>query len=213
MKLKIQLTDNTFSYDSLLYHYTSEESAHKILTNNTLKLSSLPKTNDPLEFEDLSMIMFNREIRERGLKFKYLQDSFTERKNTVRFACFSIDSQCIKNDDVSSQSYTGDLFFKGWARNRMWAQYADNHAGVCLVFDKNEFKNCFDVLANNSTEVLEDQKIKYTNDFSSYEKAMSNIEKEMNSKIDYRNFYLDGERRKFLFQKCEDFRDENEYRF
>ena len=30
---------------------------------------------------------------------------------------------------------------------------------------------------------------------------------------DYTDFYLEPERRQYLFQKCEDYRDENEYRF
>ena len=31
-----------------------------------------------------------------------------------------------------------NVWDRGWARSRMWAQYADNHRGVCLVFDRDE---------------------------------------------------------------------------
>src|SRR5581483_6101293 len=31
-------------------------------------------------------------------------------------------------------------FGMGWARARMWEQYAENHTGVCLVFAKDAFK-------------------------------------------------------------------------
>lgn len=39
---------------------------------------------------------------------------------------------------------------------------------------------------------------------------VSNIDKTDGS---FEHFYLDEKRRKYLFQKCEDYRDENEYRF
>ena len=31
----------------------------------------------------------------------------------------------------------------GWARDRMWAQYADGHRGVCLAFDRSNLVDAF----------------------------------------------------------------------
>ena len=55
---------------------------------------------------------------------------------------------------------------KGWARSRMWAQYADNHKGVCLIFDKlcleKEFKGSFE---KSSCETFCDV-VNYTNNLN-----------------------------------------------
>ena len=97
----------------------------------------------------------------------------------------------------------------------MWAQYADNHAGVCLIFDKNEFKKRFEKIKENSgnIEILPDREIEYSNFLTNLEVAMKDIRKGHDINQDYTNFYLEPERLQYLFQKCEDYRDENEYRF
>lgn len=40
----------------------------------------------------------------------------------------------------------------------MWAQYADNHRGVCLVFDKDEFRKDFGKLRNDDIEIFRTKK-------------------------------------------------------
>ena len=45
-------------------------------------------------------------------------------------------------------SQTETIQTKGWARDRMWAQYADNHKGICLHLDR-------EVLIRNFREALE----------------------------------------------------------
>jgi hypothetical protein len=174
----------------------------------------LTNTNDPLEFVDFSGFASSLPIGKNDDSDRIsceLDVSSKRRRNFVRMLCFCRDLFCNKADwkNEKAQEFADNLLFKGWARSRIWAQYADNHAGVCLVFDKNEFKKCFDSLACNDIEILEDKDITYTNNLSELEKAMDS--KEIQN--DYSNFYLDEERKKYLFQKCEDYRDENEYRF
>jgi hypothetical protein len=43
--------------------------------------------------------------------------------------------------DAEGYADTAKEFSRGWARPRMWEHYAENHAGVCLVFDANGFIN------------------------------------------------------------------------
>ena len=95
----------------------------------------------------------------------------------------------------------------------MWAQYADNHSGVCLVFDKAEFQKLFNALAGKDIEVIPDRKIDYTNYLTELETSMSNINTSRSTLSDYSDFYLGDDNKKYLFQKCQDYRDENEYRF
>lgn len=198
--------------DSFLYHYTSLSSACKIFESNSLKLSNLTNTNDPLEFLSPEKCGFSScgDIDYKKV-FQELILSGQKRRNYVRMLCFCKDLFCTSEEwkNEKNQDFADNLLFKGWARSRMWAQYADNHSGVCLVFDKDEFKKCFDSLANNDIEILKDKKIEYTNYISKLESAMS----PKGIQCDYSDFYLESDRKDFLFYKCEDYRDENEYRF
>ena len=212
MFMKDKLIDNTISDDTLIYHYTSFNSACMILDTKRVRLSSLVNTNDPLEFMDKSLNIIEHDIHNTTRTIDCeLNKSFVERQNIVRLLCFSVDFPCIGEE--KNQEYTGNLLFKGWARSRMWAQYADNHRGVCLVFDKDEFRKDFGKLRNDDIEIFHDQKITYTNNLSDLDENMTHVSN--NDKIDgsFEHFYLDEKRRKYLFQKCEDYRDENEYRF
>ncbi len=201
--------------DDLLFHYTSLNAACSILSSNKLRLSNLKNLNDPLEFCRLNCFSFNGlEIDAMKKAVKELYESLKERENKVRLLSFCRDFFTEGEwDNKNNQSFSSNLIFKGWARTRMWAQYADNHRGVCLVFDKSEISEKFKELQNNHTKILEPQKITYTNDFSKVEDLMTRELNVKNSCENFLHFYLDEERLNCLFIKCEDFRDENEYRF
>ena len=202
--------------DSFLYHYTSLSSACKILESNSLKLSNLTSTNDPLEFlspENFGFSYWGDIDYKKVLHELYLAGQ--KRKNYVRMLCFCKDLFCTPDEwkNEKNQDFADNLLFKGWARSRMWAQYADNHSGVCLVFDKEEFQKSFNALANENTEILLDRAIDYTNYLTELETSMADINSGKRTVDDYSNFYLEDDKKKFLFQKCQDYRDENEYRF
>lgn len=74
----------------------------------------------------------------------------------------------------------------------MWAQYADNHNGVCFVFSKSEFTQQFEALKERSTNItiLPSKKIFYTNDFRELEKTMSELNENHDLLKDYSDFYL-----------------------
>ena len=204
--------------DKLLYHYTSLSSACKILENHNLRLSNLTNTNDPLEFAFTNSLdcSWVGEIDEKKV-FRELEISRMKRASSVRMMCFCMDKYCKQEDwnNEKNQNYADNFLFKGWARSRMWAQYAENHAGVCLIFDKEKFKDEFEGLKEKSDaiEILQDQDITYSNYLTNLEAAMVDIRSGHTPDKDYTDFYLEPERRQYLFQKCEDYRDENEYRF
>lgn len=216
MSLEDRLIQWPSGDDSLLYHYTTLTSACKILDSNRLKLSNLLNTNDPLEFSLSQSFGFVGwgEIDEKKV-FSELMISRKRRENSVRMLCFCKDMYCNSEDFENNQfqNFTDSLLHKGWARSRMWAQYADNHNGICFVFDKNILKRLFEDLKDDSIYILPDQDIEYSNYLTNLEAAMSNINHQHDIEHDYTNFYLEDERQKYLFQKCEDYRDENEHRF
>ena len=202
--------------DSFLYHYTSLSSACKILESNSLKLSNLTSTNDPLEFLSPENFGFSYcgDIDYKKV-FYELRLSGQKRRNNVRMLCFCKDLFCTSEEwkNEKNQDFADNLLLKGWARSRMWAQYADNHSGVCLVFDKSEFQKAFKSLSNDDVEILSDRAINYTNYLAELETSLEDINSGARVIYDYSNFYLEEDKKKFLFQKCQDYRDENEYRF
>lgn len=203
--------------DSLLYHYTSLESACKILEFNSLRLSNLLSVNDPLEFCRPNGFGFNGYGENIGKIMDELNQSLTERENTTRLLCFCQDFFCSQGDwnNEKSQNKAANFLHKGWARNRMWAQYADNHKGVCLVFDKNEFTKAFGKIKdkNPAIKILNSKKIDYTNYLDELQSELTDEINVKNKSNDYSHYFLDEDRLKYLFIKCEDYRDENEYRF
>lgn len=214
--LKDKLMQSMQGDDTLLYHYTSLSSACKILESGSLRLSNLTNTNDPLEFLSPENFGFSAWGNIDWKKvFHELRLSGQKRRNYVRMLCFCKDLFCTPRDwkNEKNQDFSDNLLFKGWARSRMWAQYADNHSGVCLVFDKEEFQKSFNALANKDIEILSDRSINYTNYLTELETSMENINSGRKTVDDYSNFYLEDDKQKFLFQKCQDYRDENEYRF
>ena len=74
--------------DSFLYHYTSLSSACKIFECNSLKLSNLTNTNDPLEFlspENCGFQVVEILIIRKSSKNLDYQD----RSEEIMFACFA----------------------------------------------------------------------------------------------------------------------------
>ena len=178
-----------------LFHYTAYSSALNILLSQRLRLGSLENMNDPLEFEDHhgQPVMyqgerFEKEYEETALDY---EGAVSEKERSVRFASFSMDRYpCCNN------------FSKGWARSRMWAQYADNHKGVCLVFNKANLIKAFESSFKNVASRTNCREINYTNILQPLGDALSRPCKSL----------LAEDKIEFLFQKCEDFRDEQEFR-
>lgn len=121
--------------DRWLAHYTSADTAFRwILPDRRLLLNPYERMRDPLENRDLTFVgggafelpdaTFERNIHlaDAGIR--------AARKN-FRLASFTQDAS---NDDRHWSR--ARLLSCPWARPRMWEQYADNHRGVCLLFDK-----------------------------------------------------------------------------
>lgn len=178
-----------------LFHYTAYPSALNILLSQQLRLGSLEKMNDPLEFEDHhgQPLMYQGERSEEEYEEMVCdyEGAVSEKERSVRFASFSMDRYpCCNN------------FSKGWARSRMWAQYADNHKGVCLVFDKTNLIKTFESSFKNDVCRAYCKEIDYTNNLQPLGDTLSLPCKSL----------LTEDKIEFLFQKCEDFRDEQEFR-
>ena len=183
-----------------LFHYTSYASALGILLSQQMRMGSLKNMNDPLEFQDhhKDSLVFNGNPsnEELALIMRRFKDSVTEREKAVRFASFSMDLS------KGSQGEYYNNLSKGWARSRMWAQYADNHKGVCLVFDKKKLVEDFENSFKSEMCETHCRKVEYTNNLDSLKETLSQP----------CDSFLTLDKIQFLFLKCEDFKDEQEFR-
>jgi hypothetical protein len=115
-----------------LFHYTDREAAlEHILPTGRLRFGRLPRTNDPREFGPVwfTIAGFVPEDGDliKGNPFELIEEASTLLRESVHVLCFT--------EDQPSQRGHGGRYGSGPTRARMWAQYAENHAGVCLCFD------------------------------------------------------------------------------
>lgn len=111
-----------------LFHYTSRETAlEHILPTCTLRFGRLPRTNDPREFGPTLFTIGGYGDMEDFNPFELIADADRLLRESVHLLCLTEDQP---------RHPTRGRYGDGPERARMWAQYAGNHSGVCLVFDK-----------------------------------------------------------------------------
>ena len=104
-----------------LYHYATMEGLFRILCSGNVRLGLYGNTNDPRE---------NKEwVEAIDAPSGSAPASIDRLRTGARLACFTVDGCPSNGAEIHSH------FHRGWARARMWAQYASHHTGVCLVFD------------------------------------------------------------------------------
>lgn len=200
-----------------LYHYTTIETLILyILPQMSLKFSSIKKTNDPEEIYDHGFTMEHDMNIEKKLE-KELIDQFIP--NQKKFAdALSRDMKilCCTQDYIPEQIDFVRNTGRGFLKPRMWAQYSNNHKGVCLILDRKriieKFNNKFadqyhlsrSVIYEYNCEKIRESIEAYT--LKTSELIANDIEK-----------VVEKRKRKFediyYFSKHPDWRDENEYRF
>ena len=118
------------SSETFLHHYTKLSTAlEHILGRQELRLGRFADTNDPREYRRprISMVgpRLDPEVSETVVRL-----ARELLKETWSLVCLTM--------DAPSAGAPVTAWDRGWARSRMWAQYADDHRGVCLVFDRQE---------------------------------------------------------------------------
>ncbi|WP_374538524.1 DUF2971 domain-containing protein [Chitinimonas taiwanensis] len=117
-------------------HYTSLETLIKhILPTRQLRFSSLSKTNDPAEYKSRVDFLVYEGTKQDPFFQPDCYQSVIEEMNLalrkkIKIACFSSDSP----QRHPRSEYRDEC----WGKPRMWAQYGNNHEGVCLVFDRDK---------------------------------------------------------------------------
>ena len=189
-----------------LFHYTRFTTAiESILATGKMRLSSLQNTNDPQEYKFLffnSHAMGNVLDRiEEKINCTHTQIDRIRRLES-RILCF------CQNDSVSN----GKKLF-GYTKSRMWAQYGDNHKGICLVFSKIKLKEAFKKIISTENDCFFDS-VNYQAEYRMNWDAKSFDGNQLDS-MDPETYALSHLRKhykSFFFTKNIDYKDENEYR-
>jgi hypothetical protein len=119
-----------------LYHYTSTESLAAILDSGTIRLSPLSQTNDPCEYNEWITDLFfsSRHDGSRAATSDEIGRAMADVDRLLRrnvcVGCFTVDRKPRR------EAGTDHFFHMGWARARMWDQYAKKQTGACLVFNQ-----------------------------------------------------------------------------
>jgi Protein of unknown function (DUF2971) len=209
--MKLQIVENC---DAYVYHYTKAETARDfILKNRTLRLGRYDKTNDPKESKTWQFDIGTNENRDLT---KYNPASFSQTtsdklKANAKLACFT-------RDDPFKDSFILDLFKRGFCRPRMWDQYADEHQGVCIVFDKMKLDQAIRTSAQKGSTVVCDnvqyrdppvlRSIGAADPFHINIDAFEDLGEEEYAKLHLRRFGT-----QLFFEKMLDWRDEKELRW
>jgi hypothetical protein len=165
--------------DKFLYHFTTAESLMKILENMTLKMSSFENLNDLNEKE----VNFSFQDWQNGLEIKKY---IVEQCKLISF------SQNFQIDDRFCEC--------GCNHPRMWAQYADNNKGVCIVINEEKFIELNKTILNEIFWKIENVNYKpYIYN--------GNPDESSNPKE-----FIEKNYRKMFFEKHNDWRQEDERR-
>lgn len=197
-----------------LYHYTSTEKALSfILKNRTLMFNSLRGTNDPKESKNWKF-----DFHIEGKLSPTHEESMTlwndvseEIKTKCKVLCFSKDIPGLGQDMLN------DIYQRGFAKPRMWAQYGDNHKGLCLIFERKRIEALLiEQFGHNADLYYKD--IKYRNsplkgDITCSPYTLNYPLLQKVGIVEYVKRHIYNYNEELVFEKSLDWRGENEYRF
>ena len=204
----------TFQKDctQYIYHYTKAETVIEyILKNKNLRLSKFNTTNDPKESKDWFFIPGtneNRDLEKYSPEYlsKIMNPGLKENTNLL----------CFTKDKILSGNHIEEIHLRGFCRPRMWAQYAENHRGACLIFDFKLFDKEFHEQFKEKTYTCDN--IKYLDrklvDVSMDKAFVVNIDHlERRGIYEYTFDHLMKFKNRLFFEKASDWSNEDEYRF
>jgi hypothetical protein len=216
-----------------LCHYTKDETAKLIIENMTLRFGKICDSNDPIEIKNFDAFLPYINIEEEIAKEKSVKVQLKSYLDKIlQLICFSkgdiknFDSDMdddgkeidIKDDIIDNANIENFSKRPPYYLSRMWAQYGNNHKGVCLIFNNDKL---IDQVKDqsNSLYYFKHEKISYTNFLRNnilLNQAVSQLYSYMDASKDPMAFvqeYLKNNNSLNYFVKDIDWKDEREYRF
>ncbi|HLY22255.1 MAG TPA: DUF2971 domain-containing protein [bacterium] len=202
--------------DRYLYHYTSIETAlSHILPQGALRLGPFTKTNDPRESKDWKFVFVSyknafAEVSEEE-RARLAREAAQLAKNTCKVLCLTEDDERAVGGGIDS------IYWRGFCRPRMWAQYADKHRGICLIFDRAQLRESI-MTSLEASSVLFERSVEYHNRSSAPPPSKGpfflNLDS-MRSDGPERTIrkHISEYWRELFFEKALDWQDEKEFRW
>lgn len=207
------MIQNFKDHQALLYHYTSIRVATDyIIKTGKLRMGSFRKTNDPKESKNWEFNLGTNQNRDLG---KYRMTELSRRlsdtiKDKARLLCFCRDAGPLSGNHME------DVYKRGFSKARMWAQYGEKHTGVCLVFDQQKLEARIRhvsesaILAHAGPVTYRNRSVVWGGEGD----YMINVDElEKRGFGNYWPAHIDTYRHRLFFEKLEDWRDENEFRY
>jgi hypothetical protein len=187
-----------------VYHYTKWERLLDIMETG-LRLGPLAQMNDPRESKDwlLNLLIQGQDLTDEAAMVA--EEESRNYKRKIRIGSFSLDQPF---GAVENQGR------RGYARPRMWAQYADNHRGVCIVLRHAGLDRAIrQRYPEENYSWVRSGKVQYVEtareDVISSSVVLNSADQARESVQEHFHRYAE----RLFFTKHVDWRDENEYRW
>ncbi|WP_285727734.1 DUF2971 domain-containing protein [Psychromicrobium xiongbiense] len=197
--------------ESYLYHYTSASTLARILESRALMMGPYSATNDPRETSGWggSIELTHDEALDQPEEIGRLWSLVRDAREGVKLACFTLDRE-------TDQPTFRLPFHRGWARARMWHQYADRHSGVCLIFDRERWGESLQLLSEENSFDIHEGAITYEDvKLGHYQRILTYSSDELRAGQvkDAIARIVRDHRDDLFFKKNRDWESENEYRY
>ncbi|MEW6713574.1 MAG: DUF2971 domain-containing protein [Nitrospirota bacterium] len=205
--------DEFIKSNDAIFHYTRASVAlEEILFYGKFRLSLLKDTNDPWEYKfqllNMSGWSLPNEVIELYDKAHPVIDRIIRMESRVMCFCSNtVPTIILDTGDTIRDTVVNTI---GWNKSRMWAQYGENHRGICLVFSRKAIEAEF----ANIKEGVITENMQYTTRASirrnAYTLNGNQLVKDGVENYCYNHIKQHSEA--LFFTKYIDYRDESEYR-
>jgi hypothetical protein len=192
---------------ALLCHYTRADTAFShILPSGRLRMNPYMLMRDPLESRQPHFWVPNG-----GLGDDAEFSLYTQVVNALGYRRGRLRLLSLTRGDERPGTATELPFRCPWARARMWEQYADNHSGVCLVFDRQAM---LDAIRRDLGGEYWDGPVQYTTaGFAGSAGAQIDLDTFRRLGVEQAaDLHVQAHHRDLFFLKNDDWRSEFEYR-
>jgi hypothetical protein len=197
--------------EGLLAHYTDAAAVFEhILPERQLRMSPYHRMRDPVESQDILLVMsWSGDPPGADTATWRVLSDIKATRDAMRVLAFSRDA----GEGVGVRDPAFDCC---WARPRMWEQYADNHAGACLLFNRARLETTIlNELGEEGRERIYIDSVSYDRQGIADSPGLHLSDARIfddDQRQDAVAEHIDRYRHDFFFLKSDDFATEAEYR-
>ena len=196
-------------HGQFVYHYTTSNAAFEhILPSGQLRMNSLRRLRDPVENKDWVQGLFTS-VSWRPEDVDRFRAATDRVLDDTEIVSFTLDAPVVGG----SPEYS-----RGWARPRMWEQYAEDHAGTCLMFDRKRLDDWLQVGLPERKLTVADEVVYSNSPLPGHEEArtlhavslIAAGDKDLEVGL---KKHIERHAKELYFRKLEDWSTEREYRY